>query len=297
MNAKERLQEQLNKYQDQIQELAEKIITLDPEENKHEYTRLRTKLLDIFYRWLTALPQKNHDYMSDSGSEAIIKVTECLKYYKDTSKPFCNYCLKAIHNMLDMQAHKKMYQDKGFEIPEKTNYQLLQYKKILEELNFDTTLTKEKEVQEIARRMNISNKRVEELSRLYKTRRVTIDKNDDDDSISYAEWIPDTYDVEQEVLEGLDDYKETKTGLRYQAMEATYDALQERTKIRIAKILTATALKVDSEEILTKYSFFDEEVYRHYQDTGEIMNNKQIAKALGISEASLSRTWIEFRKK
>lgn len=268
------------------------LFALDKDKEPTLYKKEKLKMTEYLFRYLMCI---NENEYGQYGYEIYEVSKACIENFDSTKGSFLTYFLSSWKQQYSRTQSSELFATEfgfaKFSERQKRNY--VKYKKCCSRLGIDTSAPDFDK--RIAEDLSVTIEEVHELKLLDETRSESIDDprtNDDDTPVTQYK---SAINIELE-------YENINTAkLILSQIEIVFSGIQERQKKPVSMLLTSSlSLKIDDEDVLEHFRsmlYFNEEIFDKCVHLGKEIPNKEIASALGVNEASLSRTWKGFKEK
>lgn len=231
------------------------------------------------------------------GEEIVNVAKRCIENYKPEAGVFLHYFVTAWSmEYKHIQGRERVKESfRGMHLAEEQIRKYSRYARAAGSVAEDPGTEKFEE--KISESMGISREEVKKLALMEKIRPQSgIAYNADGEELDLFDVVDSGTYVDQRLFEE-DAAKQTLFRI-----QAVFDALQERQKPLIGKLLTAklslpVAENVQMAKLLKEMSYFDKEIFVQCIRTGGEVEAKEISALMGLTEASVSRSWKNFRAK
>ena len=231
------------------------------------------------------------------GMEIVEVAKRCIENFNPEAGVFLHYFVSAwSQEYKHILGREKVKQEfRGMHLAEE---QIRKYRKYV---RLVSTIAEEPESEEfecrMAEMMDVSREEVQKLVLMDKTRpRSNMAYNEDGEELDLLDMVDSGVYAEQRFFE------DEEIGEFLYRIQAAFDKLQARQKPLIGKLLTEkmslyAAENVKTARLLKEMSYFDKKIFVQCIKTGSEVEAKEISAKMGLAEASVSRSWKNFKEK
>ena len=286
----------LNYNKDEYEKLIDEsnLFSIDKEKQRSLYKREALKMVEYLYCYLLAIKQQQYE---PYGMEIVATAKRCIENYKSESGRFLNYFNSAWKKEYGHIVGKEIIRESfsGIHFTDEDERNFRKYMKLAQSLGIDTSTSEFNE--KILEAMGVSLKEVNMLRDMVNCK-ISAGTQSNEEGEEYS------------IIDQIDSGNYVETGF-LQAEEAinlldlfddVFQRLQDRQKPMLAKILTSklTLIVIDDDKIVNSFktqSYFDNDIYEECIRRNDMIQTKEIAMYFGKTEASVSRTWKDFKEK
>lgn len=268
------------------------------DETKGEYDSAFRKFADQLYEYVDRFVYTN-GVMNDFGVEFVQTAQMCIRKYDSTYGEFLHYFLTCISAIINRTRKKRRVEEirRGTKLGKKTDTicrMIFKYSDT-KGLDINDPAVHEHIAQIFGIPVNVIRDAI-----IANYAAVPVDAaayNEEGEEIDLSELIADTHISVEDSVIGDRMFTE-----RLVALERIYSACRKDTKRVIGAKLTALLFEefgADKERLrqISECMFFDDKVYAYFDKNKQAPKDKQLAEMLGLSTASFSRTFANFKNK
>lgn len=270
------------------------LFSLDKEKEHAAYKREALKMVEYLYCYLMAV---NTNRYEPYAMEIVDTAKRCIENYDPAAGRFLNYFTSAwkqgYGHLVGKELVKETY--KGIHFTEEDERNFRKYMRLAQNMGINTESHDFDE--RVAEAMDITVDEVNNLRRMVNCKPTSgRSVNEEGEEFSLIDQLDSGNYTDSRILQ-LETAKEF-----LDLIEITYDQLQDRQKPMLAMLITSKIALLANEDVcLMEYirekNFFDEGIYEESIKRGEQIQAKEIAERAGVVEASISRTWKQFKEK
>ncbi len=270
------------------------LFSLNREKEPNAYKKEAFKMVEYLYCYLMAINSLKYE---PYGVEIVETANHCITNYKPEAGRFLNYFTASWKQMYGHLAGKELVKEtfKGIHFTEEEERNFRKYMKLAQNMGINTESIEFDE--KVAEAMGISAKEIINLRNMISCKPTSvIYVNEEGEEYSLLDQIDSGKYSDEDIIH-FEAAKEIIDNL-----ETTYDRLQERQKPMLAVLITSKIALWANEDArvidyISKKAFFDKEMFEESINRREQIQAKEIAERFKVEEASISRTWKNFKTK
>ena len=279
------------------------LFSIDKEKEPSAYKKEALRMIENLYQLIMLRERtKNGEPYEEYGLELVELARKCIENYDPASEPFLHYFNSALKKEFSHELGRRLINEMsgGFHYTEELKRNLRKYKKLTQSMDIDLKSPEFAGI--VSNALGISIEKAEEIQMAAYQIPEPLSGSGDDNDDNYGENTEPSKESREKKVELATDILESESlDERIALIENAFVGLRPQARPVISMIISANLFKLlgdDSclERVKTR-SFFNTDIFEESVRLGRPMSQKEIAKLLGRSEQSISRTWNEFARK